>query len=129
MSADRCAAPNHPYRAGGAFVVAAPLIGTGFPNSSNDDNRNADHATPPIPPTGSRLPRAAHPLFHVGATIAPRVAHDLFAQAARVLRPGGELWAVWNSHLRYRPVLERVVGPTRQVGRDPKSTVTASVRG
>ncbi|MBO9556745.1 MAG: methyltransferase, partial [Cellulomonas sp.] len=38
-----------------------------------------------------------------------------------------ELWAVWNSHLRYRPVLERVVGPTRQVGRDPKFTVTASV--
>ncbi|WP_432457209.1 class I SAM-dependent methyltransferase [Cellulomonas iranensis] len=69
-----------------------------------------------------------NPPFHVGATIAPQVAHDLFAQAARVLRPGGELWAVWNSHLRYRPVLERVVGPTRQVGRDPKFTVTASVR-
>ncbi|KSW18712.1 SAM-dependent methyltransferase [Cellulomonas sp. B6] len=69
-----------------------------------------------------------NPPFHVGATIAPQVAHDLFAQAARVLRPGGELWAVWNSHLRYRPALERVVGPTRQVGRDPKFTVTASVR-
>lgn len=69
-----------------------------------------------------------NPPFHTGATVAPAVAHALFADAARVLRPGGELWAVWNSHLRYRPALERVVGPTRQVGRDPKFTVTVSTR-
>ena len=56
--------------------------------------------------------------------IAPR----LFADAARVLRPGGELWTVWNGHLRYRPQLERIVGPTRQVGRDRTFTVTASAR-
>ena len=39
---------------------------------------------------------------------------------------GGELWAVWNSHLRYRPDLERLVGPTRQIARDRTFTVTAS---
>ena len=50
----------------------------------------------------------------------------LFEASARVLRPGGELWSVWNSHLAYRPVLERVVGPTRQVSRTSKFTVTAS---
>ncbi|QCB94921.1 class I SAM-dependent methyltransferase [Cellulomonas shaoxiangyii] len=69
-----------------------------------------------------------NPPFHVGATVHPGVARALFADAARVLRPGGELWAVWNSHLRYRPTLEQVVGPTRQLGRDPKFTVTASTR-
>ena len=56
--------------------------------------------------------------------IAPR----LFADAARVLRQGGELWCVWNSHLRYRPELEKLVGTTRQVARNAKFTVTASTR-
>ncbi len=69
-----------------------------------------------------------NPPFHVGAAVHTGAAHALFADAARVLHPGGQLWAVWNSHLRYRPTLEHVVGPTRQVGRDPKFTVTASVR-
>lgn len=69
-----------------------------------------------------------NPPFHVGAAVHDGVARTLFAEAARVLKPGGELWAVWNSHLRYRPTLERVVGPTRQAGRDPKFTVTVSTR-
>ena len=69
-----------------------------------------------------------NPPFHVGAAVHAGIARSLFAEAARVLRPGGELWAVWNSHLRYRSTLERVVGPTRQVARDPKFTVTASTR-
>ncbi|WP_052103460.1 class I SAM-dependent methyltransferase [Cellulomonas cellasea] len=69
-----------------------------------------------------------NPPFHVGAAVHAGVARALFADAARVLRPGGELWAVWNSHLRYRPSLESVVGPTRQLGRDPKFTVTVSTR-
>lgn len=70
-----------------------------------------------------------NPPFHVGAAVHDGVARTLFADASRVLKPGGELWAVWNSHLRYRPTLERIVGPTRQVSRDPKFTVTVSTRG
>ena len=50
------------------------------------------------------------------------------AAAARVLEPGGRLWCVWNSHLRYRPVLEDLVGPTRQTARDRTFTVTVSER-
>ncbi|KQY21216.1 SAM-dependent methyltransferase [Cellulomonas sp. Root485] len=69
-----------------------------------------------------------NPPFHVGAAVHDGVARALFADAARILTPGGELWAVWNSHLRYRSALERVVGPTRQVSRDPKFTVTVSTR-
>ena len=69
-----------------------------------------------------------NPPFHAGAAVPPEIAHRLFADAARVLRPGGELRVVWNSHLAYRPVLERIVGPTRQLARTPKFTVTASRR-
>ncbi|WP_372595589.1 class I SAM-dependent methyltransferase, partial [Actinotalea sp.] len=67
-----------------------------------------------------------NPPFHVGAAVHRGVALTLFAGAARVLRPGGELWTVWNSHLAYRPDLERLVGPTRQVSRNPRFTLTVS---
>jgi 16S rRNA (guanine1207-N2)-methyltransferase len=56
------------------------------------------------------------------------VADPLFAEAGRVLAPGGELWTVWNSSLQYRPALERIVGPTRQTARNAKFTVTVSTR-
>ena len=71
---------------------------------------------------------ALNPPFHVGGAIHEGVAPRLFADAARVLRPGGELWTVWNSALFYRPALERLVGPTRQIARNAKFTVTASTR-
>lgn len=70
-----------------------------------------------------------NPPFHIGAAVHTGIAHRLFADAGRVLAPGGELWTVWNSHLGYRPALERAVGPTRQIARNPKFTVTASRRG
>jgi 16S rRNA (guanine1207-N2)-methyltransferase len=69
-----------------------------------------------------------NPPFHAGNTVDTRVALRLFEASARVLRPGGELWCVWNSHLMYRPELERRVGPTRQVARDRTFTVTVSTR-
>ncbi|GAA1967642.1 class I SAM-dependent methyltransferase [Microbacterium deminutum] len=69
---------------------------------------------------------ALNPPFHLGGAIHEGIAPRLFADAARVLGPGGELWAVWNSALFYRPVLERLVGPTRQIARNAKFTVTAS---
>jgi len=69
-----------------------------------------------------------NPPFHTGAAVHSGLAQKLFAESARVLRPGGELWTVWNSHLGYRPQLERIVGSTRQVARGPKFTVTASIR-
>ncbi|MBW9093393.1 methyltransferase [Microbacterium jejuense] len=71
---------------------------------------------------------ALNPPFHSGSAVHEGIAPRMFADAARVLRPGGELWTVWNSGLRYRPALERLVGPTRQVARNAKFTVTASTR-
>jgi 16S rRNA (guanine1207-N2)-methyltransferase len=69
-----------------------------------------------------------NPPFHQGATVSETIAERLFAGAARVLRPGGELWCVYNSHLPHREALRRIIGPTRQVSRDPSFTITASTR-
>ncbi|MCF8587624.1 class I SAM-dependent methyltransferase [Gordonia liuliyuniae] len=78
--------------------------------------------------SGSQELIALNPPFHDDAALSTGIAHHLFAEAARTLARGGELWCVWNSHLRYRGSLERIVGPTRQVARNAKFTVTASVR-
>ncbi|MBN9239387.1 MAG: SAM-dependent methyltransferase [Micrococcales bacterium 70-64] len=80
-------------------------------------------------PDGSVDLVVLNPPFHSGAAVHPGVSTALFAAAGRVLRPGGELWAVWNSHLQYRPTLERLVGTTRQIARTPKFTITASRKG
>jgi 16S rRNA (guanine1207-N2)-methyltransferase len=69
-----------------------------------------------------------NPPFHIAASVHAGIALKLFEDAARVLQPGGELWTVWNSHLGYRPALGRMVGPTHQVGRNAKFTVTVSRR-
>ncbi|MBF6330811.1 class I SAM-dependent methyltransferase [Nocardia transvalensis] len=70
-----------------------------------------------------------NPPFHVGAAVHTGSAIKMFAETGRVLRPGGELWTVYNSHLNYRGVMERLVGRTDVVGRNRKFTVTRSVRG
>ena len=64
---------------------------------------------------------AADAAVHTGA------ASGMFAAAARMLRPGGELWSVYNSHLRYKGELNRVVGPTQMAAQNPKFTVARSV--
>lgn len=69
-----------------------------------------------------------NPPFHVGATVHTGLARGLFRDAARVLRPGGELWTVYNSHLDYRAALAGIVGKTREIARNNKFTVTASLR-
>ncbi|SFS09212.1 16S rRNA (guanine1207-N2)-methyltransferase [Microbacterium sp. cf046] len=72
---------------------------------------------------------ALNPPFHAGTAVPMTgVADPLFADAGRVLAPGGELWAVWNSSLQYRAALDRLVGPTRQIARNAKFTVTVSTR-
>jgi 16S rRNA (guanine1207-N2)-methyltransferase len=83
---------------------------------------------------GGSLPAASadlvvcNPPFHLGAAVVPELAERLARGAARLLRPGGELWTVYNTPLGHRTVLARRVGPTRVVSRTPKFTVTVSVR-
>ncbi len=79
-------------------------------------------------PDGSVDLVVCNPPFHVGAAVVTTAADRLFTAAARVLRPGGELWTVYNSALRYKPVLGRLVGPTRLAEQGPKFTVTVSTR-
>jgi 16S rRNA (guanine1207-N2)-methyltransferase len=79
-------------------------------------------------PDGSMDLVVCNPPFHLGVAVHTGVAERLFAAAARVLRPGGEFWCVYNSHLPHRDTLRRLVGPTRQVSRDPVFTVAVSTR-
>jgi 16S rRNA (guanine1207-N2)-methyltransferase len=70
-----------------------------------------------------------NPPFHRGNTRDSAVAFEMFEQAARTLRPGGELWTVFNSHLPYLRALRRVVGRTTVAGQNSGFTVTRSVQG
>ena len=69
-----------------------------------------------------------NPPFHTGATVHAGVAHRLIESCARALTPGGELRLVFNSHLRYRTLAERVIGPVRELARDRTFTVLAATR-
>jgi 16S rRNA (guanine1207-N2)-methyltransferase len=67
-----------------------------------------------------------NPPFHDAGPLSTDTASAMFAEARRVLRPGGQLWTVFNSHLGYTKALERAVGPTQQITHNAKFTVTAS---
>lgn len=81
---------------------------------------------------GAGLPDASadlvllNPPFHDRAAVSTDAAHRMFAAAGRILRPGGELWCVFNTKLRYRGSLNRAVGPTEHMAQDPRFTVTRS---
>lgn len=69
-----------------------------------------------------------NPPFHIGSSVHTGVALELFRDSGRVLRPGGSLLTVFNSHLAYQPDLRRLVGPTRLLGQSAKFTVARSTR-
>jgi 16S rRNA (guanine1207-N2)-methyltransferase len=69
-----------------------------------------------------------NPPFHSGAAVHAGTSLRLFAEAGRVLKPGGELWVVANRHLSYKPALRTLVGSTREIRRNAKFTVTASIK-
>lgn len=69
-----------------------------------------------------------NPPFHTGATVHQGVGQRLIRSCAGALAPGGELRLVFNSHLDYRPLIEREIGPTRQLARDRTFTVLAATR-
>lgn len=69
-----------------------------------------------------------NPPFHDGTVVDATLVQGLLDAAARVLRPGGQLWFVHNSHLRYRTEVERRVGPVQQRARDRRFTVLSATR-
>jgi 16S rRNA (guanine1207-N2)-methyltransferase len=70
----------------------------------------------------------SNPPFHRGTSVHSGTSLKLFQAVGRVLKPEGQLWTVFNSHLPYRGQLTREVGPTRVVGQNAKFTVTVSTR-
>jgi 16S rRNA (guanine1207-N2)-methyltransferase len=93
-----------------------------------------ENVTVTLDDAGSELPAGAadlillNPPFHLGNTVDEAAGQRLIAAAARLTRPGGEVWTVFNSHLDHRRVLQREVGPTEQAERTPKFIVTKSTR-
>ncbi|WP_407361578.1 class I SAM-dependent methyltransferase [Microbacterium sp. LBN7] len=69
-----------------------------------------------------------NPPFHLGTSVHTGAATRLFEAAARILHPGAELFTVFNSSLGYRAELARIIGPTEQLHRTSKFTVTRSIR-
>ncbi|WP_341956076.1 methyltransferase [Microbacterium sp. LWH13-1.2] len=96
-------------------------------------NGVADRVTVMHDDAGSEIADASadvvllNPPFHLGSSVHTGAATRLFEAAARILRPGGELFTVYNSSLGYRAELTRLVGATEQLERTPKFTVTRSI--
>ena len=67
-----------------------------------------------------------NPPFHQGMAKESDPTLTMFDDAARVLRPGGQLWCVFNSHLPWRRELARRLGPTRLVAQDRHYIVTVT---
>lgn len=65
-----------------------------------------------------------NPPFHIGGAVHAGAAINLLSDVYRVLKPGGQLWAVYNTHLAYRAEMGRMVGPTTPISRTDKFTVT-----
>lgn len=81
---------------------------------------------------GSSLPGSEwdvvllNPPFHEGTTVTTDAAHRMIDAAWRLLRPGGVLVCVFNSHLRYRSHITAVFTLTQQWARDRRFTVIAA---
>ncbi len=65
-----------------------------------------------------------NPPFHQGVAKESTPTLQMFDDARRVLRPGGQLWCVYNSHLPYRKELNARLGRTSVVAQDRNYTVT-----
>ena len=121
---------------GAVFAGAKLDIGTRFlgsfaarmkPDASVVIDVFRDDAMATLPSSSVDLV-VCNPPFHEGASLHTGSAEKLFAAAGRVLRPGGEMWTVYNTHLGYRQALSNAVGPTEVAGKNKKFTVTRSVR-
>jgi 16S rRNA (guanine1207-N2)-methyltransferase len=67
-----------------------------------------------------------NPPFHRGTAKDSSTALTMISDAARALRPGGELWLVYNTHLPYRSTLRTTIGPTELIAQDRDYLVTRS---
>lgn len=78
-------------------------------------------------PAGEADTVLLNPPFHRGRAVDPTLVNNLLAGAARLLKPGGILYFVHNSYLRYRPLTEKI-GTVSELARNPKFTVLRVIR-
>lgn len=71
---------------------------------------------------------ASNPPFHRGTAKDSTPTLRMIEQAAGVLRPGGEFWMVFNSHLPYLDALRRNIGITTVEAQDRHYIVTRSLK-
>ncbi len=64
-----------------------------------------------------------NPPFHQQSVVGDHIAWQMFADAKRVLRPGGSLWVIGNRHLNYHTKLKRLFGHCQTVASDRKFVV------
>ncbi len=67
-----------------------------------------------------------NPPFHHGTAIETETAASMMRAAASLVAGGGRVLTVFNSHLRHRENLERLIGPSEQVARNSRFTVIVS---
>lgn len=67
-----------------------------------------------------------NPPFHQQSVIGDHIAWQMFTDAKRVLRQGGELWVVGNRHLDYHLKLKRLFGHCETVASNRKFVILRS---
>jgi len=69
-----------------------------------------------------------NPPFHQQQVVGDHIARNMFRDARRVLREGGELWVVGNRHLGYHKTLKRLFGNAELIASNPKFVALRAVR-
>ena len=69
-----------------------------------------------------------NPPFHQQQVVSDHIARQMFRDARRVLREGGELWVVGNRHLGYHKTLKRLFGNATLVASNRKFVILRAVR-
>ncbi|OIR45463.1 class I SAM-dependent methyltransferase [Corynebacterium sp. NML130628] len=71
---------------------------------------------------------ALNPPFHAGTTVDTTLVEYLLDASHRLLKPGGQLFVVFNSHLPYRRQVAKRFEQVEQVARNSKFTVLTARR-
>jgi 23S rRNA (guanine1835-N2)-methyltransferase len=64
-----------------------------------------------------------NPPFHQGTVVGTQIALEMIRESRRVLKPGGRLRLIGNSHLHYGAKMAQVFGQVREVARDSRFTI------
>ncbi len=69
-----------------------------------------------------------NPPFHQQHTVGDQIAWQMFQQAQRVLRPGGELRIIGNRHLNYHLHLKKLFGNWQSVAGNSKFAILSAIK-